>query len=111
MPKVICTLPNASDLISGVAFTKHPRGMISEDIPDEHAKHFASIAGYEIDGADIDALRARADALGIDYKGNWKQDRLRAEIERAAEKKAEEEASTRHAAGQHGGDDANTETV
>lgn len=49
MPRVICTLPNASTLISGVKFEPHAGGgMISENISDEKAKRFASIPGYEI---------------------------------------------------------------
>lgn len=46
MPQVICTLPNASEEISGVAFVPHELGMLSEPISDELAAHFASIRGY-----------------------------------------------------------------
>lgn len=48
MAKVICTLPNAADLINGVVFTPCPDGMISEDITDEQAENFASIPGYQL---------------------------------------------------------------
>lgn len=99
MPKVICTHPNASNLIDGVNFSAHPRGVISEDISEEQAKRFASIPGYEVDGQELADLRAKASDLGIDFKGNWKQDRLRAEIERAEAKMTEEEAAARKAAG------------
>lgn len=53
MPKVICKLPNASHTINGFKFTPHPdgHGMVSEELPEEHAAHFASIEGYKIVGA------------------------------------------------------------
>jgi hypothetical protein len=50
MPRVICDLPNASDEISGVKF--HPLedgGLISDEIDQETADYFASIAGYSLD--------------------------------------------------------------
>jgi len=50
MAKVICTLPNASDLISGVKFVTHKLGMISEEIEDEVAEVFLSIKGYVLHG-------------------------------------------------------------
>lgn len=53
--KVICTLPNASELISGVKFKYVPDvGMVSEEIDDDTAEIFLSIAGYE--PADEDEL-------------------------------------------------------
>lgn len=48
--KVICTLPNASDLISGVRFVSHAQGMISEEISDEKAAAFLGIPGYKAAG-------------------------------------------------------------
>jgi hypothetical protein len=46
--RVLCTLPNASSSINGVAFTATRRGVLSEIIPHEQAKVFASIRGYEL---------------------------------------------------------------
>lgn len=46
MAKVICKLPNASSLISGVKFVTHKVGMISEEIADEVAAEFTKIEGY-----------------------------------------------------------------
>ena len=46
MAKVICTLPNASELINGVKFVSHKLGMISEEIEDEIAEGFLAIEGY-----------------------------------------------------------------
>lgn len=51
MARVICTLPNASTNINGVAFIEDRGQMISEDIPDHIADNFASIPGYELVGA------------------------------------------------------------
>lgn len=49
MPRIHCKLPNASTNINGVAFEPHPQGgMISEEIDDERAAHFASIKGYKV---------------------------------------------------------------
>lgn len=55
MPKVLCTLPNASDEISGVKFVTHAHGMLSEDISDDVAEQFAAIPGYEIVGGSTPA--------------------------------------------------------
>lgn len=66
MPKVICTLPNASDCISGVKFSLLPSGdgVISEEISQEAADLFASIPGYtlaaEDDGGAADRAAAEA---------------------------------------------------
>jgi hypothetical protein len=46
--RVLCTLVNASSSINGVAFIATRRGMLSEIIPLEQAKAFASIRGYEL---------------------------------------------------------------
>lgn len=50
MAKVICALPNASDLINGIKFVEHKLGMISEEIEDEVAEVFLSIKGYVLAG-------------------------------------------------------------
>lgn len=108
MPKVLCTLPNASEEISGVKFVSHAKGMLSEEIDDEAAAVFASIPGYEIVGevkkpaaatpedeakaAERAALVDKAEALGLKVKGNWSTERLASEIQSAeAAKKAEGE--------------------
>jgi hypothetical protein len=53
MPKVICTLPNASTSINGVAFVTHELGVISEEIGQDQADAFLQISGY-LDQADAD---------------------------------------------------------
>ena len=92
MAQVICTLPNASEEISGVAFTAHESGMISAEISDDLAADFASINGYQLVGdeaapvredADLPDLTAKATALGIDVKKAWGASRIKAEIGRA----------------------------
>lgn len=95
MPKVLCTLPNASEEISGVKFSAHAKGMVSEDVSDETAAYFAAIGGYEIIGAkssetetnDGDdekaALLARAEAIQFKTKASWSVERLRTEVENA----------------------------
>lgn len=46
--KIICTLPNASDSLNGIAFKDHPKGKISvEDVPKEQAEVFLSVPGFE----------------------------------------------------------------
>ena len=47
MPKVLCTLENASTEISGHKFTAVEGGMLSEDLDDDTAARFLSIPGYE----------------------------------------------------------------
>jgi hypothetical protein len=54
MPKVICTLPNASASISGVAFVPHELGVVSEEIEQDRADAFLRIDGY-IDHAEVPA--------------------------------------------------------
>ena len=47
--KILCTLPNASHLISGVAFEDIPgvAGVVSrDDLPDDIAQGFLGISGY-----------------------------------------------------------------
>ncbi|MFT8945951.1 MAG: hypothetical protein ABF876_05140 [Acetobacter aceti] len=48
MAKVICTLPNASTRINGVTFTPDRNQMVSEEISDDVAAHFAVINGYKL---------------------------------------------------------------
>lgn len=50
MPKLLCTLPNASEEIGGVKFVAAKGGMLSEDVSEEVATRFAGIPGYEIVG-------------------------------------------------------------
>ena len=48
MPRVICTLENASDEISGVKFFPLDEGgKVSDEVSDEQAALFLSIHGYE----------------------------------------------------------------
>lgn len=111
MPKVLCTLPNASDEIGGIKFVSHAKGMLSEDVSDEQAARLASIPGYKIvggnapdenDGAAKDAERAEllaeAEALGMKVKGNWSLDRLKSEVEAAKKAKADADAAAAEAA-------------
>ena len=97
MPKVICTLPNASEEISGVKFTAVEDGMLSEDISDEQADHFLSIPGYKpADGGEDSkksaeaaaraALLVRAEAVKLKVDDRWKLPRLEKEVADAEEK-------------------------
>ena len=107
MSQVLCKLPNASDLINGVAFESTADGMLSEDVSDDVAAAFAAIPGYSIVGAVDPAaaaaadtekadLLARAAALAMPVKGNWSVARLRTEVE-AAEKAAAAKAAEKAA--------------
>lgn len=56
MARVLCTLPNASDLINGVRFASTPNGMLSARMTEERAAEFAMIRGYVLvddDGAPV----------------------------------------------------------
>lgn len=94
MPKIICTIPNATSPINGYEFELHPDGgLVSvDDLSGEDIDALLTIDGFRADGvtAELDesadelaALRARAEELGIAVKGNWREARLKAEIERA----------------------------
>jgi hypothetical protein len=50
MAKVICSLPNAAEEISGVKFVTHKLGMISEEIEDDVAQMFLRVKGYVLHG-------------------------------------------------------------
>lgn len=82
MPKVVCTLENAPTTINGFRFTKTVHGMVSEELPDEDAEHFASIPGYAAfelqrrgpgrppkDGGSTGATGATGDAEGTGETG------------------------------------------
>ena len=108
MPKVLCSLPNASEDINGVRFTQHANGMLSEDVSDEAAASFASIPGYTVVGApdpaadaekaaaaeaEKAALLERAAKVELKTKANWSLERLKTEVE-AAEKSAADAAAS-----------------
>lgn len=59
--QILCTRPNASDNISGVAFHEVDGGVLSEPISQEMADElFLSISGYEIvEPAEKSAKRSR----------------------------------------------------
>ena len=45
--RVLCTIPNASTNISGIAFARHATGhMVSEEISDEKAARFLNVVGF-----------------------------------------------------------------
>lgn len=46
MKRVLCTLPNASESISGVAFVEHVDGMLSDEIDEALADIFLSVEGF-----------------------------------------------------------------
>lgn len=48
MPRVICELENASDLINGIPFTGEPGQKISDELPDDIASTLATIPGFRI---------------------------------------------------------------
>ncbi len=50
MPRVICTRPNAGELINGVKFSPHDGGMISDEVTAEIADQFMELSGFEIEG-------------------------------------------------------------
>lgn len=101
MPKVICTRPNASNVIDGVDFEPHELGVISVEIDDEKAQSFLRIPGYQLDGDqkpanggadeddDLSELQEKAKALSVNVNPRWKRDRLTAEITKAEEAAAE----------------------
>ncbi len=62
--RVLCTRPNAAELISGVRFTRTDDGMLSEEVSDEQAKAFAAIPGYAIQAADKPRRGRQAQAKG-----------------------------------------------
>lgn len=108
MPKVLCTLPNASDEISGVKFSAAAGGVVSEDIAQDVADGFLAIPGYELVSDKVPAapesdatkaseaekadLLTRAAAIEFKVKANWSLDRLRSEVESAEKAAAEVKA-------------------
>ena len=98
MPKVICTLPNASELISGVKFISHKDGMISEEVSEEVAATFTEIPGYVVAGA-VPEEDAQAGHAGADDAHDAEAHK---HAKAAARKKAKEEAAAAAQAGHAG---------
>jgi len=48
MPKVKCTIPNASNNINCINFEPIPGGMLSEEIEQEHVDNFLLVPGFEL---------------------------------------------------------------
>lgn len=48
MPRILCTLPNASTLINGIPFIADQAGMLSGEVDTETAEHFSRIPGYAV---------------------------------------------------------------
>jgi hypothetical protein len=63
MPRVLCTLPNASIQINSVDFEKTKEGMLSEDIADDVAANFLLIDGF-VEYVDPPAAAAKVDGDG-----------------------------------------------
>ena len=55
MKIITCTLPNASAVINGVAFTATPDGMVSVPVDDAVADYFAQVPGYTV--ADVEPVK------------------------------------------------------
>lgn len=110
MARVICTLENASECISGVKFSLHkdehgaPAGMISEKITAEQAENFLEIPGYELVVEEPAPAPAKAAAAPTPAapKAPTKAEKAAAEkaaaaeadAKAAAEKEAAEKAAT-----------------
>lgn len=110
MPKVICTLPNASELIDGIRFVSHKDGMVSEEISDAQVQRLVSIKGFSVivkeskaekaarEAAEREAEKAAEDQAARDAADNKAAEKLAAD-KAAVDKKAAEEASAPSAAG------------
>ena len=88
MPKVLCTLPNASDEISGVKFVTHAKGMLSEEVSDDVAAGFAAIPGYELIGSAPTGPTAEEKAAEAEAEAAAKKATEEAEAVAAAAKEA-----------------------
>lgn len=62
MPIVVCTLPNAGDVINGVAFRPGKDGNVSDEVPDDVAAMFANIPGYKVISSPPEATPRRKDS-------------------------------------------------
>ena len=96
MPQVLCKIPGAAASIGGlqglVKFEPADGGMLSAEISQEEADHFASIPGFELVGAagvELTELQARAEKAGLKVDARWKLARLRNEVEFAEKAAAE----------------------
>ncbi len=81
MPKVLCTLPNASEEISGVKFVTHANGMLSEHVSEDVAEAFSAIPGYEIISVASDPVTTTASTAQAAAEA---AERAQAEAEAAA---------------------------
>lgn len=67
MARVLCTSPNASELISGIKFSSVDGGMLSEEVSDDIAADFCAIPGYTLHaGGDKSAPKPKTKAKAGD---------------------------------------------
>lgn len=98
MPKVICTLPYASDDISGVKFALttledgSTQVMLSEEIAEDVAARFISIPGYELFTAEVVEAETKADAEAEAKAATKAAEEAEAQAKAAAEVKAKADA-------------------
>jgi hypothetical protein len=62
MARVLCTLEHASTSINGVSFTSDKGQLISDEVDDDVAAHFASIPGFVLMPAKKSKAQLAADA-------------------------------------------------
>lgn len=92
MTKIVCTLDNASEEISGVKFAQNEDGlMVSEDINDETADVFLSIPGYHVADGESVPKPAASESKKPETAAQ-KKAREKAEAEAAAAQAASEAA-------------------
>ena len=103
---VACTLPNASESISGVPFSLREAdgAMVTGDVGEDVCAVFEGIPGYTVEGrtdpaaeakaaaaAARAAIMAEAEAAGITLDGRLNNDKLRAALDAAKAAKAASE--------------------
>jgi hypothetical protein len=54
--RILCTLPNASELINGVKFAIHEAGRLSEEVAEEIGHAFLAIPGYLLHETPVSAV-------------------------------------------------------
>lgn len=112
MPKVICILPNASDEISGVKFSSHDLGKISDELSDEQFQRFLSIDGYLPEDASLAPKAPAVEPAQPPAKPETaaqRKARLKAEEEAAKAAEADKAAAEADAKGEAKGEDQSEE--
>lgn len=78
--RIICKLPNASELINGVRFFMHEAGMISEQVASEVGDALLAVPGYFLHQGDAVVPAQASGTTGVEVDLDALRAKIRAEV-------------------------------